>query len=460
MRIKEILHHRLAELYSGDNGRIISEVAKILEPEIKNIVNILYDELLQVPEIAPILENTIVHNNLSGSLDAWLKAFLKPREESAIQAMIARQKEIGVKHANVNVNLNFLNHGIGILKREIYKRLREYEKFREAFLIIDELFDLLVSIMAESYFAKEMIHETNELSLKVKGISQNTAIECERLRTLLFDWLRNALTFLYQTSGITIENLPKLEYSNFGLWVIYKADLLSFTFNVSDELKKHIQEIDNALSGAAECRIEGNDQKFFNAVSALNDTATKASWFISSIVEQALELDSSTDSLTRLLNRRYLETILRRQTDISMKQGFPYSILVLDIDHFKKVNDEYGHDSGDAVLKQLSEMLLLAVRTSDFVFRYGGEEFLIILGNAGREEAFQIAEKIRHKCEQRVFNLPDNKHIKITCSAGIAVHEGHPDYNMLIKHADLAVYKAKEGGRNKTIIADNKTLQS
>jgi diguanylate cyclase len=167
-----------------------------------------------------------------------------------------------------------------------------------------------------------------------------------------------------------------------------------------------------------------------------------------------LELNTGMDTLTRLLNRRYLETILRRQTDISMKQGFPYSILILDLDHFKQVNDTYGHEIGDAVLKQFSELLLLSVRSSDFIFRYGGEEFLIVLSNVDRQKAGNIAEKIRQKCEDHVFQLPTHQPIRKTCSIGVASYSGHPDFKRIIQQADLAMYEAKAHGRNQVRVSD------
>ncbi|MBF0467938.1 MAG: GGDEF domain-containing protein [Desulfamplus sp.] len=468
MSIKEILSMKLQQLYE-ENTELLVEIGNLLEPELAQIVDAFYVELLEIPEITPILKNAIVEKNLKESQKQWIHDFFKPRTAKDIKALIERQERIGSIHANININLNYFTYGIGLMKREIYLRIHQYfitqecqsdincnqaayvlehRNFTQAFLVVGQLFDVLVSLISEAYFLNEMVHETNELSLKMKGMTQNTAIECERLRSLLLDWLRNTLTFLYQTPDINVHQLPKLQYSGFGLWVIYKADFLSHTVNISAELKKYIQEIDDALFTAANCRADRNETSFFDSVSELNNTVSKASWFISTIVDQVIELDTGMDSLTRLFNRRYLDTILRRQTNISMKQGFPYTILMLDLDHFKQVNDTYGHDGGDAVLKQFSELLMLSVRSSDFIFRYGGEEFLIVLSNVDSQEALSIAEKIRYKCETHMFMLPMNKQINKTCSIGVASYNGHPDYNRIIKKADLALYEAKNNGRN------------
>jgi len=455
MKMELILQKKLHRLYE-ENSDIMMRLGNFLEPEFEGIIDAFYTELMEIPEIASILKNMFVQKNLKASLQKWMHDFFQPRISENMQSLIDLQKKIGALHAHNNVNMNYFTHGISIMKREIFSRISNKlvsaNDFSQAFLLVGQQFDILVSIISEAYYSNEMIHETKELSLKMKGMTQNTAIECERLRSLLLDWMRNTLTFLYQTPEIELSKLPKLQYSSFGLWVIYKADLLSHTLNISAELKKYVQQIDEALFTAAKYRAENNQQKFFEGVTALNDVVSKGSWFISTIVDQAIEIDTGMDMLTRLFNRRYLDTILRRQTDISIKLKLPYSVLMLDIDHFKKVNDIYGHDSGDAVLKQFSELLMLNVRASDFIFRYGGEEFLAVLGNTDGKGAYIVAEKIRRKCEEHIFQLPANKQISKTCSIGAAVYDGHPDYNRIVKFADMALYEAKEKGRNQVIV--------
>jgi len=122
---------------------------------------------------------------------------------------------------------------------------------------------------------------------------------------------------------------------------------------------------------------------------------------------------------------------------------------LLDIDHFKKVNDRYGHDAGDLVLQQFSEVVTQTIRAGDFVFRYGGEEFLCIVTSVGLELAENVAKKIRIAIEDHSFSLKDNQTISVTTSIGLAVFDGHPDYSRLITNADQALYQAKEEGRNR-----------
>lgn len=124
-------------------------------------------------------------------------------------------------------------------------------------------------------------------------------------------------------------------------------------------------------------------------------------------------------------------------------------MVLIDVDHFKQINDGYGHAAGDAVLRQVAESLMNIARASDFVFRYGGEEFLIVLVETGLEEALVAAERFRAYFESRTVMLPDDTSIRITISAGAATYEGHPDYEYLINAADEALLTAKRNGRNR-----------
>lgn len=459
MKIQEILRIKLEKLYDSESTVMLRKMDKVLSPQASEIVDIFYAELMEVPEIAPILTHNIIHRNLKSHLHTWLRELFRARNSHEVEELIARQKRIGVVHANIRIHLNYFTHGISILKREIYGRLHgmlaRQDDFAEAFLILGQVFDVLVSIITEAYLSNELFHETNVLSLKMKGLTQNAAIECERLRSLLLDWLRSSLTFLYQAPKIDLNALPRLQSSTFGLWVLYKSDLISPAIDASAELRKHINLIDQTLVTAAQCRIEKDEPAFFDGMVALNDAVSRASWYISSIADELMELDSGIDPLTRLYNRRYLETILRRHTDIAVKQNIYYSVLLMDMDHFKGVNDNHGHDNGDLALKQFAEDILLAVRASDFVFRYGGDEFLVVLGSSRTADAMVIAERIRQRCDHHLFQTLGGEPIRLTCSIGIASFDGYPDYVRVIREADEALYEAKAAGGNRIVIRES-----
>jgi diguanylate cyclase (GGDEF)-like protein len=167
-----------------------------------------------------------------------------------------------------------------------------------------------------------------------------------------------------------------------------------------------------------------------------------------------------TDQLTQVHNRRFLDEYFVRQLHILKRQQAqartPLSILMLDLDHFKIFNDDYGHEIGDQVLQTFGGTLVATVRASDLVARYGGEEFCIILSNTDLEGAQETAEKIRAATERiDVEPLGIKKTKKITVSIGISVYPEHGVTPQdLLKRADQALYAAKAGGRNRVCIAE------
>lgn len=152
------------------------------------------------------------------------------------------------------------------------------------------------------------------------------------------------------------------------------------------------------------------------------------------------------DSLTGFHNRHYLDEFLEHQIALFNRRSNPFSIIFTDLDHFKSINDEFGHTAGDRVLQDFAEIIRRGSRDADIAFRYGGEEFLLIVTEAGLDEAAEIAERIRELTEQHSFYEIDRQ---VTASFGIAeVHPGD-DMNSLIKRADEYLYKAKNSGRNR-----------
>lgn len=157
------------------------------------------------------------------------------------------------------------------------------------------------------------------------------------------------------------------------------------------------------------------------------------------------------DPLTKLFNRRYFETKLENEFARCMRYGRESSVCMIDIDHFKKINDTYGHQSGDAILRQLAEIIQSSIRKSDVAARYGGEEFIILMTESSPDKAYIAAERIRKKVEEHAFVIDvDPGYIHITVSIGIA---GFVSYMAtkedLVEQADRALYSAKQTGRNK-----------
>jgi len=157
-----------------------------------------------------------------------------------------------------------------------------------------------------------------------------------------------------------------------------------------------------------------------------------------------------TDGLTRLYNRHYLDTHLKNLVRQSGEQGRNLSVVIMDMDHFKQVNDTYGHDVGDEVLKALSGIITNTIRAADLAARYGGEEFVVLMPETDAMRAYEAAERLRKNVEMTPFVIthPESP-IRKTVSIGYATMHAGDTPESLLKRADVALYEAKNGGRNK-----------
>lgn len=198
--------------------------------------------------------------------------------------------------------------------------------------------------------------------------------------------------------------------------------------------------------------IEKDEVGFFgsDALQLLETLNANASTALSKAKNlEMLERLAATDGLTGIANHRQFQVLLDQSLARRRRDGLSLALVLIDIDHFKYFNDQYGHQLGDAVLKKVAEVLRRTVRTGDTAARYGGEEFVVVLETAGDEEAYALANRIREAVE--AVKIPyEDRELNVTISAGISIfpHDAS-EKNELIERADQALYASKEAGRNR-----------
>lgn len=171
--------------------------------------------------------------------------------------------------------------------------------------------------------------------------------------------------------------------------------------------------------------------------------------------DREIRMLAMTDALTRVLNRRAFMEQAEKQIAAALRQRLPLALLMIDIDHFKRINDQYGHPAGDTVLVKVAAVLSAQLRKQDVLARYGGEEFCALLPFTNESGAVALAEKLRHAVESSPITL-GQQNISITISIGVTACDAsgqacHPDFNSMLQDADRALYLAKQKGRNRTV---------
>lgn len=272
------------------------------------------------------------------------------------------------------------------------------------------------------------------------GSSMNSAI-CTGPRGLL---VATATLLASTLAGIAV----------FGLRVVPEMSWPSTVFLI---IGMSAYQIAIALAGHwRNVQLRQAREKLRLGEQALNDSNDKLQQQLAEVNRLQAQLNEQAirDPLTGLFNRRYLETIVPHELARCARDGSSLTLMMIDIDHFKSVNDRYGHQGGDEVLKALASLLTNSVRASDVACRFGGEEFLLLLPNMGRAAAVERAQQWRSDFAAMAVDS-NGAVIRATLSIGVAIHPEHGmDLHALVGAADVALYQAKEQGRDRVVVCD------
>nr|WED69154.1 GGDEF domain-containing protein [Pectobacterium colocasium] len=242
-------------------------------------------------------------------------------------------------------------------------------------------------------------------------------MERERQNASLLNW-ENAFIFSVAT-GTPLSSIQDLSDSEFGLWFNHKGKSSFSNIQGIRTIASIMTETDEYIRGYSTTTLL-TQQDYAPLLKSVRSKIYKINMLLGSLFDEVQKLESGKDTLTLLLNRRFLPTILRHEISLTMHSSTPLSIAMIDIDHFKTVNDTYGHAAGDNILKRIAEVLYESTRNSDYVFRYGGEEFMIVLIETPKVAAYTIIERLRKKIQDHPIYLQNGESVTMTISAGIA----------------------------------------
>lgn len=439
---------------SGETPAAVQQaVGEIVRREAAGLADLFYRDMLGDEEAVTFLGNDIVSRRLHASMQQWLRELFsgEPQEPETIYA---HQCRIGEVHARIQVPIALVARGARILKHAIHSHLVESSLERgelvKAANFVAETVDMALDAMTD-YFVIDMEKQTRtDEAYRMFALGQNMLAERERQRAAILEWAQQILLKLL-ADGSAAE-LPDIKHSEFGMWLQHKAAIIFESAPELEQIRRRIEDVETSLFPKLleSRRNPGSSTVLMKEIEA---GIAEIKFMLGGLFDRFIEVESGRDALTRLLNRRFLPAVLTREMALARRSGVPFAVLLLDLDRFKNVNDTYGHAAGDLVLQQAADLVTGSVRAGDFVFRYGGEEMLIVLVEVSKEQALQVAETIRRKFASEPLRVGDGQTTLVTASVGIATYNGHPDYETILKDADGALYEAKEAGRNRCVVS-------
>ena len=241
----------------------------------------------------------------------------------------------------------------------------------------------------------------------------------------------------------------KQEHSSISEYFLPEEGCLLDTMGAQNWLEYLISHQEEKKS--VKMKLEGEVKYFSISASLISEEKKHYAIIMSDITEQEtykkeLEYLTITDALTGIGNRRYFHNKMAEECSRASRYKYPFSLILFDIDYFKQVNDEYGHNTGDEVLKEYTSLIAPMLRENDIFCRIGGEEFTVLLPHVDRDGAQKIAEKLRATIEE------SEKIVPITMSFGVTQYEEGEDEESIFKRVDKALYEAKESGRNRVVV--------
>jgi len=314
----------------------------------------------------------------------------------------------------------------------IFEYINMVTDYKNLFTIIN---DMLIGVLGASS-STIFSHKDGRYNVKASSLPRQALIKMKTIRDILVkNYSSNKETFILTETELKESFHEETTKSAVAVPLIGKEGLMGIIY----------------LEHTKENYFQPEIKRYLNTLAIAIRLALENARLYSKLEEMAL-----IDGLTGLYNRMFFNKEIQNCMENYKKFNVPFVLVILDLDHFKKVNDTYGHVCGDMVLQKISDLVKLEIRRDDFVFRYGGEEFAIIFRNTKDMEVIKLRlEAVRQRIEETVIDY-QGKPVSVTCSFGAVcctLIDKMDNVDMIVKKADEALYEAKRSGRNKICIA-------
>ena len=307
-----------------------------------------YTAMMSHPQAQAFLDHRVVEQRLTHSMRQWvLSLFKHPAPDVA--ALVAQQRHVGEVHARVQLPIHLVARGARQLKRSLFTALVQAPCppafIADAQTHISHVIDLALELMSEAYLRNSQRGARNDEAYRLFSLGQNLSVERERQRSALLEWSQELLFSLHRHPGAH-RPIPALGSSEFGLWFHHKGSAMFDGVPEMELLHEAVGRIDESLLP----RLRGGelDAQQVNALLIeLQQELENLKFQLKTLFERQVEVENGRDTLTRLLNRRFLPSVILREIKLANERRSRFGVLLLDVDHFKRINDEHGHDAGD-----------------------------------------------------------------------------------------------------------------
>lgn len=415
-----------------------------------------YEHMLQDEAASRLLSYEQVKQRLHASMMRWVVSVFSARDEAAVDACVAQQMHVGEVHARIDVPMHLVLRGARCLKVTFHRMLEAQPcqsdaQRSQAERYIEGVMDLCMQAMGQAYHTHHDRAARSSEAYRLHAVAHDLSAERERQRAALLDW-ENA--FMFECAmGRGADGLARIGASEFGLWFRHKGSDAFHGTPEAEQILLTLDRIDAQLLPQFALLPAGDAAAMQAMLRQVREQTKALAFHLDALFEQSQALDAGRDVLTHLLNRKFLPVVMGKEVRYARERASSFAVLVVDIDHFKRINDAHGHAAGDTVLQHMAAILTSMSRGGDYAFRLGGEEFLLLLVDITREQALCVAERLRTRVLSEQITLASGAAVPFSVSIGLAMDDGHPDYEQIVRRADDALFKAKEAGRNRIVVA-------
>lgn len=428
---------------------------RLTDDEIRQLVHAFYDYMLQDPKAGLWLSSEQVATQLQFSMFDWLKAVLGS-ENADIPALVQRQYVVGQVHARIGLPIDLVARGARKLKTDLYRILQhnaanQPDEVNGALCFGGLVMDTAIEAMTVAYSPSYTNAMRDQERYRLLSVYDDVNVERERQLGALRNWENQ---FIYGiATGLPTQDAVSIARSEFGLWFAHKGKYLFHYPELVQRVDHLLLHIDTLAQSTFDQQAPDAEQRM-NLLRQVRQDVEELSKVLASLFDELVKFENGKDPLTDLLNRRFIPTIMRREIALALDHNKTFTVAMLDVDLFKRVNDQHGHEAGDFTLKTIAAMIYDHVRSSDYVFRYGGEEFMVILTETTLQQATLLLEGLRRQIAAHAMKA-GGKTFTVTVSIGLAEFNSHPDFQRVIEKADQALYQAKMEGRNRITGSQN-----